>query len=338
MTPQHPLAAFLNSDVILFCGTTGCREGVTWCDYDQRLTRRCGRPVTSAEVVRGAAAMLERAGWRVRGEPICAVCVRRHPTGHLDDPFLNAIWADPGSDLPRLVYADFLDDHGQPARAEFIRVQCALTCDGLPAAEVAALQTREAELLTGHQTELDWHRPYPFSCFDRGQPGRVTEALTYWSRLNENYKIYYHFLPDGRVFQVAVDGGFENDLRAVTALQSGDLDCGSQGRYFVRPLPGPDDPAGSTDAAVVRCEFPAGTGPPVRRPASSGCSNSTPSRSGWAGWSADGMGGSAHGGELTLPLGRPSRRAMRAIHELINYLAASEALTDKQTAVLTRHE
>lgn len=36
---------------------------------------------------------------------------------------LAAIRADPGADTPRLVYADWLDDHGDTARAEFIRLQ-----------------------------------------------------------------------------------------------------------------------------------------------------------------------------------------------------------------------
>ena len=37
---------------------------------------------------------------------------------------LLAVHAAPADDLPRLVYADFLDDAGQPGRAEFIRLQC----------------------------------------------------------------------------------------------------------------------------------------------------------------------------------------------------------------------
>src|SRR5215208_6798469 len=39
---------------------------------------------------------------------------------------LDAIRAAPDDDAPRLVYADWLDEHGQPERAEFIRVQCAM--------------------------------------------------------------------------------------------------------------------------------------------------------------------------------------------------------------------
>lgn len=38
---------------------------------------------------------------------------------------LKAVCADRDNDLPRLVYADWLDDHGRPERAEFIRLQVA---------------------------------------------------------------------------------------------------------------------------------------------------------------------------------------------------------------------
>ena len=37
---------------------------------------------------------------------------------------LRGVEAAPDDDLPRLVYADWLDEHGRHARAEFIRVQC----------------------------------------------------------------------------------------------------------------------------------------------------------------------------------------------------------------------
>jgi uncharacterized protein (TIGR02996 family) len=38
---------------------------------------------------------------------------------------LKAIKADLNEDLPRLVLADWLEEHGEPARAEFIRLQVA---------------------------------------------------------------------------------------------------------------------------------------------------------------------------------------------------------------------
>ena len=47
------------------------------------------------------------------------------------EPFLLAIFADPGSDLPRLAFADHLDDTGDPDWAELIRLQCDLHPRGM---------------------------------------------------------------------------------------------------------------------------------------------------------------------------------------------------------------
>ncbi len=52
-----------------------------------------------------------------------------------DNGFLEDITEHPDDDTPRLVYADWLDDHGQPERAEFIRVQCELARLGEPGAD-----------------------------------------------------------------------------------------------------------------------------------------------------------------------------------------------------------
>jgi uncharacterized protein (TIGR02996 family) len=38
--------------------------------------------------------------------------------------FLQAVIEAPDDDAPRLIYADWLEDHGDPERAEFIRLQC----------------------------------------------------------------------------------------------------------------------------------------------------------------------------------------------------------------------
>jgi uncharacterized protein (TIGR02996 family) len=42
------------------------------------------------------------------------------------EALLEAVFARPGDDAPRLVYADFLDEHGEPAQAAFIRAQVEL--------------------------------------------------------------------------------------------------------------------------------------------------------------------------------------------------------------------
>ena len=41
-----------------------------------------------------------------------------------DEAFLEAIRQAPDDDAPRLIYADWLEEHGQPERAEFIRLEC----------------------------------------------------------------------------------------------------------------------------------------------------------------------------------------------------------------------
>jgi uncharacterized protein (TIGR02996 family) len=43
-----------------------------------------------------------------------------------EDAFLAAVLDDPDSDTPRLIFADWLEEHGQPQRADFIRAQCRL--------------------------------------------------------------------------------------------------------------------------------------------------------------------------------------------------------------------
>lgn len=45
------------------------------------------------------------------------------------DALLAAVLAAPDDDGPRLIYADWLDDHGEPERAELIRIQCGLFPD-----------------------------------------------------------------------------------------------------------------------------------------------------------------------------------------------------------------
>jgi uncharacterized protein (TIGR02996 family) len=74
-----------------------------------------------------------------------------------DQAFLQAIRETPADDAPRLIYADWLEEHDQPDRAEFIRMQCSL--DSMPAEEPrrADLRQRAAELLQQHWK--DWVGP-----------------------------------------------------------------------------------------------------------------------------------------------------------------------------------
>lgn len=72
-----------------------------------------------------------------------------------DRPFIDAILAAPDDDAPRLIYADWLQEHGDEARAEFIRVQCELhqiaplgiAIPGHMIVRFETLRRREQELL-----------------------------------------------------------------------------------------------------------------------------------------------------------------------------------------------
>lgn len=71
-------------------------------------------------------------------------------SGGLDRAILDAIVAAPDEDTPRLVYADWCDDHGLAERAEFVRVQVERA--RLPAWDAAQvrLRLREQQLLKEH--------------------------------------------------------------------------------------------------------------------------------------------------------------------------------------------
>jgi uncharacterized protein (TIGR02996 family) len=86
-----------------------------------------------------------------------------------DDAFLQIILENPDDDAPRLIYADWLEERGDP-RGEFIRVQCELA--RLPQRHPgrAALEAREAQLLAEHENAwLQALRPWVTSWrFQRG--------------------------------------------------------------------------------------------------------------------------------------------------------------------------
>jgi uncharacterized protein (TIGR02996 family) len=73
------------------------------------------------------------------------------------DAFLDAIFDHPDDDTPRLVYADWLQEHGQDDRAEFIRVQCAAA--RMPGGDKERLKKEKAaaRLFKAHKEE--WFGP-----------------------------------------------------------------------------------------------------------------------------------------------------------------------------------
>jgi uncharacterized protein (TIGR02996 family) len=73
------------------------------------------------------------------------------------DGFLQAVREAPDDDAPRLIYADWLDDHGEHARAEFIRAQCALARLGEGDEEYWPLRVRAGRLQAEHGKR--WAKP-----------------------------------------------------------------------------------------------------------------------------------------------------------------------------------
>jgi uncharacterized protein (TIGR02996 family) len=80
--------------------------------------------------------------------------------------FIRQIVQRPDEELPRLIYADWLEEHGDP-QGEFIRVQCALARGSDDPAWTAALRHRERELLSEHRARwtqeigpgIQWYEP-----------------------------------------------------------------------------------------------------------------------------------------------------------------------------------
>jgi uncharacterized protein (TIGR02996 family) len=69
-----------------------------------------------------------------------------------DAALWRAVVAEPHDDAPRLVYADWLEEHDQPERAEFIRTQCRLAALDEDAPERSALDRRERQLWLKHKS------------------------------------------------------------------------------------------------------------------------------------------------------------------------------------------
>jgi uncharacterized protein (TIGR02996 family) len=97
-----------------------------------------------------------------------------------DEALFQAILDKPEDDDLRLVYADWLEEHGDPARAEFIRVQIQLARLSFDDDRREELSLREADLLAEH--EAAWTAPFgplkgisvdPREGFERGLVTRV---------------------------------------------------------------------------------------------------------------------------------------------------------------------
>src|SRR5206468_7966092 len=120
------------------CATTGrSRSTGPACPSRRTWSSRCRAAATGS---RGGRIMAH--GRTRHGRPEESM-----PT---EEAFIQAIIADPDDDAPRLIYADWLDERGDP-RGEFIRVQCALARMDEWDPRRWDLKRREQDLLAAHK-------------------------------------------------------------------------------------------------------------------------------------------------------------------------------------------
>src|SRR5262245_7712488 len=80
------------------------------------------------------------------------------PTLGVTEALLRDARANPENDAPRLILADWLDEHGEHDRAEFIRLQCAASA--LPPWDWRRLQAEvRAQFLLGRHQKT-WAGPW----------------------------------------------------------------------------------------------------------------------------------------------------------------------------------
>ena len=143
---------------------------------------------------------------------------------------LAAIRQAPDDDAPRLVYADWLDEHGQTEWAEFIRIQCELARTNDP-----ALRRREVELLAAHHDAFagPLAAPHLRFRFERGFPVAFGHTgLFIRDRPGERSGAYsfYRFLWDG-TWMSAV-GGTPEDFVEIIRLRPDLFQSASEVRRY----------------------------------------------------------------------------------------------------------
>jgi uncharacterized protein (TIGR02996 family) len=194
------------------------------------------------------------------------------------DALLAAITANPDEDTPRLVYADWLQEHDEADRAEFIRVQCRLEHVSRRSAEGKQLAKREKELqakLFGHLDALG----FAALTFRRGFVGTVTAGLlhfrdnaaaltaedapAFWLKLEEDERDSILWESDFEDYATAVgELGDRAELRRCVALDLPCLGMDPASYFFesdhltnLRRLNFPDNEAGPNVEAVASPTF-----------------------------------------------------------------------------------
>src|SRR5687767_7550780 len=140
------------------CGT-GCKNG-SGAAPTLEPPRREYRSPTVGDFQTSWAAAFPRTG---AGAAVSARARRcpMLPPGY--EPFLRAICTDPEDDTVRLVFADWLDENGDPERAEFIRLQVRRAQLKASGENPKELKDRDIKLRQEHEER--WRRELPLNIY-----------------------------------------------------------------------------------------------------------------------------------------------------------------------------
>jgi uncharacterized protein (TIGR02996 family) len=165
---------------------------------------------------------------------------------NLEASFLTDVARHPADDGPRLVYADWLDEHGGPpgaARAEFIRLQIGLVRLAPDASARPALAARAAALLARH--ERTWlgplYSPVLHWRFERGFVAGLAHAGLFRARQDfvgpdgKPTLGWLRFYADGTVLSVTT---VQADAGQVAHWLNKGHAYLSRGTYTLRPATG----------------------------------------------------------------------------------------------------
>jgi uncharacterized protein (TIGR02996 family) len=147
----------------------------------------------------------------------------------MQSAFLKDIAKNPEDDTPRLVFADWLEENGEPERAAFIRLQCRLATMGKYDLERYGLEAEEAGLLAKHAKQ--WLKPLSHITtaieFRRGFPHRFSLTASKFHQIGAEPFTIAPTLREYRVLQPG-GGGWDQMLDCPAMEKVTILDAGHQ--------------------------------------------------------------------------------------------------------------
>src|SRR5262249_33243318 len=155
--------------------TRPCRQTAAAPNCGRSSNRKCARAAARSHD-RLASTIGASGGRQSPGTPTQRALHPEAGAMSSHEGFLQAILDDPEDDARRLVYADWLDENGDPERAELIRVQCELARGVEDGERLVALKTRERALCRANGER--WLGPLWSDIITRVERGTACLLLT----------------------------------------------------------------------------------------------------------------------------------------------------------------